>query len=216
MKKLTAIIVSLLGLVAYANAIGVIIIDSSPNIGDGSGPTATTGGLVWLDPGGNLANATLDTSVDINLEVLWGTSANNVNTVLNLDPLGLNSSASPYWLANQPTGMEDITGFAAGALLDPNGNSYIIPGEAPGTTIWLQLIGWTGNSSAPSGPNVGLEGRTTPFSVVVSPNTQVYPTDVSGMGALVLTPEPSLPALFGLAAAAFILLRLRHPLRGMD
>ncbi len=209
MKKLTAIILGLFGLVAYANALGTIIIDSTANMGNGSGPTATTGGLVWLDPDGNLSHATLDTNVDINLEVLWGTSANNVNTILNLDPGGLNSPANPNWLANQATGAGDISLFGGGVLFDPNGYSYIIPGIDAGTTIWLQLVGWTGLGTTPA-TATGLVGQTTPFSIVVSANTSPFQTDTHTMGALVLSaPEPSLPAMSALCTAAFALFRRR-------
>jgi hypothetical protein len=210
MKKVAAIILGLFGLAAYANAIGYMIIDSGANGGNGSGPTATTGGLVWLDPDGNLAHATLDTNVDINVELLWGPTANSVNNVVNLDPEGSNSPASPYLLANQPTGREDITGYGNGGILDIQGYPAGIPGEAAGSTVWFILVGWTGNSPTPDGPNVQLEGETAPFALTLVPNTDPVAPDTRSMSALVLSaPEPSLPALTALGGAAFALFRRR-------
>src|SRR6185437_6243254 len=106
MKKHFAMILAVCGMAVSAGAQGTFIIDSSANTGNGSGPTATTGGLVYL-------NGVLDTSVDINLSVLWGTTAATATTALNIDPLGLNTGAyasGGNWIAGQPTGAEDITG----------------------------------------------------------------------------------------------------------
>ncbi len=205
MKKITATLLGLFSLVIYANAQGTFIIDSSANAGNGSGPAATSGGLVYLDPDGILADATLDTSVDINLSIMWGTSANNVNNVMDLDPLQLNTPANTSWLASQPTGAGDITFYANGTILDPVGNLYFVRGEAPGTTIFLQVYGWTGNS--PTFANGTLKGVTDPFAITLSNNQTGNQPDISGMGALVLVPEPSFPALFALSAFGLALFR---------
>lgn len=213
MKTLVTI-VALCSMAAAASA-QYFVIDSGPNGGDGSSPTATTGGLVWLAPAGNPAHAVLDTNQDINLGVLWGTSSSSVTTPLNIDPMGLNTGAaagSGNWIASQVTGQEDITGYGSGAILDPNGLSYKPPGEAVGTTIWLVLQGWTGSSTTYANASVdgGLSGQTAPFSVTLVANTSVFPSDSHTMSALVLTPEPSLPALSALGASAFALLRRRR------
>ncbi|HLX70908.1 MAG TPA: PEP-CTERM sorting domain-containing protein [Verrucomicrobiae bacterium] len=209
MRKI-ATALGLFGLVISANAQGTFYVDSSPNAGNGSGPIAASGGLVWLDSDGILADATLDTTVDINLSIMWGTSANNVNNAVNLDPLQLNNPANRSWLASQPTGVGDITTYANGAILDPNGNTYFLPGEAAGTTIFLQLYAWTGNS--PTFDNGGLKGVTAPFPITLVSSGSVGYVDVSGMSALVLSvPEPSLLALFAFSAFSFTLFRRKAP-----
>ncbi len=205
MKKITATLLGLFGLVICANAQGSFIIDSSANAGNDSGPTATSGGLVYLDPDGILADATLDTSVDINLSIMWGTSANNVNNVMDIDPQQLNSPANSSWLASQPTGAGDITYYANGTILDYNGNQYFPHGEPAGTTIFLQLYAWTGNS--PTFDNGTLKGVTAPFPITLAFNGSPNQPDVRGMSALVLVPEPCLPALFALSTFGFALFR---------
>ncbi|HLX70909.1 MAG TPA: PEP-CTERM sorting domain-containing protein [Verrucomicrobiae bacterium] len=205
MRKITATLLSLFGLVICTNAQGFFVIDSSANAGNGSGPTATSGGLVYLDPDGILSDATLDTDVDINLSIKWGTSAGSVNNVLNLDPVGLNSPANTSWLANQPTGAGDISTYADGAILDLNGNVYFVPGEPSGATIFVQLYGWTGNS--PTFDNGTLKGVTTPFAVTLGSGSSPVDPDIRGMSALVLVPEPSPPALFALSVFGFTMFR---------
>src|SRR5579862_10003892 len=210
MKKLPASILGICSMVAYVHAQGSFIIDSGFNSGDGSGPLATTGGLVYVPSGGTWV---VDTVEDINLGVLWGTSPANVTTALNIDPLGLNTgiyAGTGNWYASQPTGELDITGYGSGALLDINGNQYFPPGQAAGTTIWLVLQGWTGNSATFAGAT-GASGQTAPFSIVLAANNSPVQPDVHTMGALVLTssavPEPSILALSGIGAAALMLVR---------
>jgi len=212
MKKLAASILGICSMVAYVHAQGSFIIDSSVNGGTGSGPGATTGGLVWLQSSvGGPTN--LDTTTDINLGVLWGSSAATATTALNIDPLGLNTGAyasSGNWIASQATGQLDVTGYGSGALLDINGNQYFPPGQAAGTTIFLVLQGWTGNSATFAGAT-GASGQTAPFSIVLAANNSPVQPDVHTMGALVLTssavPEPSILALSGIGAAALMLVR---------
>src|SRR5579862_6970426 len=209
MKKLPASILGICSMVAYVHAQGSFIIDSGFNSGDGSGPLATTGGLVYVPSGGTWV---VDTVEDINLGVLWGTSPANVTTALNIDPLGLNTgiyAGTGNWYASQPTGELDITGYGSGALLDINGNQYFPPGQAAGTTIWLVLEGWTGNTPSPF--DAPLFGETAPFSITLAANFSPFQPDVHTMGSLNLTidPEPSVPALTALAGVAFALFRRR-------
>ncbi len=211
MRQFFVTILALCSTAACLHAQGTFVIDSGANFGNGSGPTATTGGLVWLDPGGDLPNAYLNINQDINLGVLWGTSAGAVFNVLNLDPNNLNSSPSPYWLASQATGQGDITSYGGGAIFDPNGNSYVVPGAAAGTTIFLVLEGWTGNATnINTVHDPDFAGETAPFAITLAVNTSPLQPDVHGMPALVLsnfTPEPSTLALSSIAVAALILNR---------
>ncbi|HLX68973.1 MAG TPA: PEP-CTERM sorting domain-containing protein [Verrucomicrobiae bacterium] len=212
MKKSFVTILALCGMIASVHAQGAFVIDSSINIGSNPGPLATNDGLVYITPDGNPAHSVLDTTQDINLAVLWGTSAGNVTTPLNIDPLGLNTgiyAGTGNWYASQPTGHLDITGYASGALLDVNGNQYFPPGQAAGTKIWLVLEGWTGNTPSPF--DAPLFGETAPFSITLAANFSPFQPDVHTMGSLNLTidPEPSVPALTALAGVAFALFRRR-------
>ena len=204
MKKLIAISLGLFSLAACASAQGTFTIDSGANFGNGSGPGATTGGLVWVY---TTHGYVLETS-DINIGLLWGTSAFSVTTQYNLDLGGLNSPANPNWLASKATGMGDITSYGGGALFDPNGNTYVVPGEAAGTTIWLVLQGWEGPWTSYATAE-GLSGETAPFAITLAVNTSPIQPDTHGMGALVLytIPEPSVPALCTFASLAFVLFR---------
>jgi len=203
MKKLAVTILGICSMAAYVNAQGTFTIDSGANFGNGSSSTATTGGLVWLNNG----TPTLETS-DINIGLLWGTTAGTATTQFNLDPLGLNTTANPNWLASQATGAGDMTSYGGGAIFDPNGNTYVVPGEAAGTTIFLVLQGWTGNATSYAGAT-GFAGETAPFAVSLAVNTSPIQPTTANMGALVLNPvpEPSVFALSSIGAAALMLIR---------
>lgn len=207
-------ILALCSLAVSASAQGTFVMDSGANYGNGSGPTATTGGLVWIVSYslGDPINGTpvLDTSTDINIGLLWGTAPGGVTNQFNLDSGGLNHPSSPNWLASQPTGAGDITSYGGGAIFDPNGNGYVVPGEAAGTTIWLVLQGWTGNSTS-FGIATGETGQTAPFSITLAANTSPLQPDLHNMPALVIegVPEPSLPVLSAIGALAFAFFRRR-------
>ena len=210
MKKVLATLVTLCGMAAYVNAQGTFIVDSGANGGNGSLPTANSGGLVWLNPTGS--NPVLDTDTDINLQVLWGTTAGGVTNILNMDLGNANSPANPNWLASQATGSSDITFNANGSIIDPNGYSYNPGGLAAGTTVFLELTGWTGSAADPTlAGGSDLLGSTSVFSIVLAANTNPIQPDVHGMSALVLDPipEPSTFALAGLGAAALLIFRRR-------
>ncbi len=207
MKKTIATIFGVCGFAASVFSQGQFIVDSSANAGNNSTQFATAGGLVWIDPDGNLANATLDTDTDINLELLWGVTSSTVNQVLNLDPTGFNNPASTSWLVSQPTGAGDITFGANGTIVDPNGYTYIVPGEPAGTTVYLQLLAWTGNSTTYAG--AANRGSTSVFSTVLFSGVSSGSGDISGMSALIIqpVPEPGTGVLIALGAVTFALIR---------
>ena len=194
----------------YMHAQGTFVIDSFVNSGNGSSSSSTTGGLVWINSGG--LGYQLDTTQDINLGVLWGLTSTTATTALNIDPFGLDTGAaagSGNWIASQATGMGDITAYGTGALLDSQGISYVVPGAAAGTTIYLVLQGWTGNSPTIS-EATGMTGQTAPFAITLAMNNSPAQPDVHNMSALVIgDPEPSIPALSALATLAFALFRRR-------
>jgi len=208
MKKLLVTLLAVGGLAVYANAQGTMTVDSGANFGDGATVASTTGGLVFI-------NGVRDNATDINLTLLWGTTAGTVNNVLNLDPLLLNSPANTSWLASQPTGSGDMTSYGGGAMFDPNGNTYVVPTAAAGSQIFIMLEGWTGNATSYAaalttlGANAGQLAN--PFSITLAANTSPIQPDTHGMGSLnlVSVPEPATIALGSLGGAALLAFRRR-------
>ena len=125
MKKIIATILAIGGLALCASAQGTFFIDSSGNSGDGATTASTTGGLVFI-------NGVLDTATDINLAILWGTSAATVTTPLNLDPFNLNTgiyAGNNSLIASQATGSGDITWGEDGTIVEQNGLQYTVSGS---------------------------------------------------------------------------------------
>jgi hypothetical protein len=211
MKKIIATILLVGGLAAYVNAQGTFTIDSFANNGDAATPTATTNGLVFR-------NGVLDTGTDISLTILWGLSAGTATTPLNLDPLALNAggfTGNTNWIASQPTGSGDIADYADGAILDPNGNSYAIPGEAAGTTIYLIIEGWTGNYSSYASALLGSPGTyagvtSLALPIVLAASSSPTQPDIHGMPSLNLVPVPEPTTLAIAAMGGLSLLGLRR------
>jgi len=217
MKKSFVAILAVCSMAVFATAQGTFIIDSSINGGSNPGPGAVTGGLVYIFSDFNPADGILDKTQDINLGVLWGFSAGSATTPLNIDPLGLNTgiyAGTGNWIASQATGQFDITGYGSGALFDINGNNYAVPGAAAGTTIFLVLQGWTGNSPTYNGvtltgPNAGAGGQTIPFAITLAVNNSLVQPDVHGMSSLVIgdIPEPSMLTLSSLGVVLTLVRR---------
>jgi hypothetical protein len=205
MKKLILTAFAVVGIAVFANAQGFFIIDSSANHGNGSTPTSSTGGLVFI-------NGVLDTATDINLGILWGTTANSL-TALNIDPTPVNGGAytgNINWIASQPSGAADITFNGDGTLTDPNGIGYTPPGSTAGETIYLQLQAWTGTAGSYAAasviPGVAV-GQTSVFSIVLAAGSAPQYPDISGMSSLnlVSTPEPSTLAMAGLGGFGMLM-----------
>jgi len=213
MKKLTATLLTVIGLAGYANAQGTFIVDSTAN--SGATATSTSGGLVFI-------NGVLDTATDINLNILWGTSAASVTTQLNLDPGGANTGAYTgigSWFASQATGGGDIGNPQTGAISDPNGYTYAVPNEAAGTLIYLQLQAWTGASTTfagvtANGANAGYAGASSIFAITLASNSNPTQPDIHNVSSINLlapvgVPEPGTMALAAIGGASLLLFRRR-------
>jgi len=108
----------------------------------------------------------------------------------------------------QVTGITPLAGRFNGAT-DTTGNDV-----APGGTVWLEVVGWTGSAASLSAALTGgpsLLGASTVFQATAG-NGSSIPTPLiyaSGFTGLVLTPvpEPSIMVLSGLGAAGLLLFR---------
>jgi len=180
----------LAGIATGAFAQGQILLANGNN--SGTGPTATTGGLFWLDPdGASGSTAPALIGSDFNVSFYGGSDANNLSLLQSFVSSGGGAA------------------LGAGTFLDLSGNPVSIPGAL--TSGFFRIDAWTG---ATSFANANIKTSSPVFSNPLgNPNAQPpgLPTDFTGMPAVVLVPvpEPSTFALAGLGAAALLIFRRR-------
>ena len=194
MKKLL-LSAMLVGLAAGAYAQGQINLGNISN--SGTGPTATTGGLFWLDADGTAgANAPALIGTDFNVNFYGGSDANSLTLLKTLVASGGGAAGGP------------------GTFLDLSGAPVSIPGAL--TSGFFRIEAWTGGSSFATANFANSAASAA--SVFSNPlgNPQASPpgtpTDFTGMPAIVLVPtvpEPGTFALAGLGAAALLIFRRR-------
>jgi len=190
MKKLL-LTLSLISLAVSSYSQGQINLGNISN--SGTGPTATTGGLFWLDTDGMLgAGAPVLIGTDFNVNFYGGSDANSLVLLKSLVNSGGGAAGGP------------------GTFLDLSGTAVGIPGAL--TTGFFRIEAWIGSStffnaiyfcSSPVFSNPLGNPLASP------PGT---PTDFTGMPAMVLEsvcPEPSTFALVGIGAAALLIFRRR-------
>lgn len=191
MKKIILTVVAVAGLTASGFAQGILLEDNS-----GAATDTTINGVV-------------NTSQDLDLELLVGTSATSVTT--DVITLLLSSTFVPTTSADGQIGAAagDITA-SGGYIYDGSSIAYSLAAYA-GTTVYLQVDAWTGlySSAAASLAAGGSAGSSSIFTGAVGASPTSFPIDVSGMGVidLVPTPEPTTMALAGLGGLSLFLLR---------
>ena len=190
MKKFL-ITLSLIGLTAGAYAQGQVNLSNGSNFG--TGPTATTGGLFWIDIDGiPSGNPPVLINTDFNVNFFGGSDANSLVLLKSLVFSGGGAALGP------------------GTFLDLSGQPVSIPGAL--TTGFFRLEVWIGGSTFASGT---LGTRSPVFSNPLgNPLAQPpgLPTDFTGMPAIVLgVPEPSTFALAGMGAIALLIFCRRNP-----
>jgi len=178
----------LVGLAVSALAQGQINLDN--NLNTSTSPTATSGGLFFLDNGSGPALIT----VDFNASFYGGSDA--ASLVLLKTIAGANAAG--------------VNAFGPGTFTDLSGNFVSIPGAL--TSGFFRIDAWLGASS--DYQNATTRGQSAVFSNPLG-NPQATPpgtpTDFTSMPAVILTavPEPSTFALAGLGAAALLIFRRR-------
>jgi hypothetical protein len=189
MKKLL-LSALLAGLTSGAFAQGLIALDNNQNVN--TSPSATTGGLVFLNTGSGAALITHD----FGIAFYGGTDAANLTLLKTIT--GANAAQM------------NIAG--AGTFTDLSGLAATIP-NASGTTAFFVIEAWnnTAFSSYAAALAAGdFAGKTAPFANPVKQLPDA-PGDFTGMPALTLSavPEPGTFALAGLGAAALLIFRRR-------
>jgi hypothetical protein len=165
-------------------------------------PSATTGGLVWIDTGSGPAKL----NEDINMQFLCGGAQNTLAGLLNLNytPNLANGPQYSTFLLSDGTATGIGTFFGSGIFLDPNGIEWVTYQTStltPQTKFYFQIKAWTGSyntyddayaASAAGTPGVYV-GKT-PVFINLTATGIGFPPEFDSMPALVLAkavPEPS-------------------------
>jgi hypothetical protein len=174
-----------IGIAAGACAQGFIFLDNINNTD--TSPTATSGGLFFINSGAGLQLI----QGDFNAAFYGGSDSANLQLI-----------ASFSGAAAVGTGA-----FGPGTWLDPTGNSYFIAGS--GFSAFFLVQAWTG--TATSYATATIKGQSPVFSNPIELGT-VPPPDLLGMPAVcICIPEPSTSALIALGAAALCAFRTSRP-----
>jgi hypothetical protein len=214
MRKLIFCLMTATGLTLEGSAQGLIYFNGSSN--NSTSPNATSGGLVFFKTTGT---AVVDQNTDINLELAYGTTANNVslaNAVTTL-LLSASQSAGNGTLGETLSGSGDISAFGGGHIFDASGTGYQFPTLPANSFVYFEVFAWTGNFSsytAAQASGTAMVGSSGVFEeqLVAVNGTQ---NNIQGMPALVLThsvapvPEPTTTALVGLGGLTLLGLSCR-------
>jgi hypothetical protein len=202
------------GLALESGAQGLMFFDGSLN--SSTSPTATSSGLVFFNTTGT---PVIDAATDINVELAYGTTANNVSLANAITTLLLSSTqtAGNGTLGETLAAAGDISVFGQGKLWDASGTAYTFPTLPPNTIIYEEVFAWTGNFSsyaAAEASGTALVGASGVFSEQLVAAGKSHNT-IQNMPALVMTrsaapvPEPGTMALFGLGGLALLGFRRR-------
>jgi hypothetical protein len=142
-----------------------------------------------------------NTSQDLNLQLLEGSTSSTATTVL------------ATLLLNNTSANGDISVF--GFIYDNSGTVY----SAPAGTDYFQVLAWTGNYSsyaAASGSGqVGVYAGSSPVFSEAVPAPPATPPALTGLGTINLTqvstvPEPSTLAMTGVGLASMLFFRRKN------
>jgi hypothetical protein len=158
-------------------------------------------------------NGTVNTTTDINWEVLYnnGSSFVPLVTFLLSTAVGTGTPGVPAGTTQGASG--SITFNGDGSLYDQSGNTYQVPGTsaAGGSIATLEVEGWTGNG-VNSYASAVTKGITASFTESVNSAANPTLTTLNNMPLLNLTsgvPEPATFAMMGLGGLSLLLFRRR-------
>ncbi len=200
-------VTSFAGLAMTGAAQGVIAFNGSHNANPS--PTATSSGKVFL-------NGVLNTTQDINAELLYGTSSANVSipvVTLLLSAANFGASAA---IGQTLSATHDVSFYHSGVLSDPNGWNYVIPNIPAGMTGYFMVQGWTGNYRSYAdalAAGTAAVGQTAVFSEILEAPLQL-PIGIDNMPALNLAiPAPSSLMMAGVGLGSRVIVGCRRMIR---
>jgi hypothetical protein len=232
------------GFAGFAQA--YITLDGSNN--SNPSPSATSSGLVFLiDPLNNLPNDPIpgghipgydstDFFYDINVELLYGTTPNTVNTpVVTLLRSSNNTGTGSSALGQVLSASGDMTDRANGQLLDSSSTEFLIPSVSPGNATYFRILAWTGNVDSYSAaqadvfnPQTGqffsqYTGTSPIFSEILNSGPFSTVANIENMPALILNPsldtngfvipEPSPLKMAGIGIGSMLVFGCRNMIR---
>ena len=197
MKKLILSVSAIAGLAMAGNAQQVFFHDSNA-------ANTTSSNDVSI-------NGVVDTSTDVNLELLVGSSAGTVTTDVVTLLLSDTVVTTTTGLGSVQPGAGDISKF--GLIADTSGNAYTVPAG----TDFYQILAWTGSSA--TFPGLGVAGTTAGESPVYqfdslpasgAPAVQIDLPTYLNLVTTTSVPEPSTLAMAGVGLASMLLFRRRN------
>ena len=198
MKTMILSVAAVSGLAVTGYAQGVIAFNGSQN--SNPSPTAASSGKIFI-------SGVLDTTQDINAELLYGTSAANVSIPVVTLLLSSSNYGSSAAIGQTLSATRDVTFYQTGVLSDPNGWNYFIPNIPAGMTGYFMVEGWTGNYGSYAdavASGTAAVGQTAVFSEVLEAPLQI-PIGIGNMPALDLAiPEPSSLTMAGMGIGSML------------
>jgi len=201
MKKLILSVTALAACSVGAYAQGVVYFDSS----------SAAAGHISI-------NGVLDTTTDVNAELLTSTSAAGTFTPVSMLLLSSSNQSPDGTPGFDPSDIvsaaNDIVFNHNGHLTDQSGSFYVL-NAAAGATEYFEVAAWTGtaNSLPASSPTVAV-GVGTPFTVALGSSLSPIATGLNNMPDLNLTttvvPEPGTLAMAGVGLASMLLFRRKN------
>jgi len=165
--------------------------------------------------GGESISAVLNTTQDVNAELLYLSGVNYLPVVTFLvSDLSGDTGANVAWGATEPAA-GDITFNSDGTFYDANGNLYQNMSMAVGTVVTFKFAAWTGPDSNYAAAAADLSGKyaiSAAFTEALSDPLSPILASLNNVPALNLvtpSPEPATFAMMGLGGLSLLLFRRR-------
>jgi hypothetical protein len=202
MKKLILSVTALAACSVGAYAQGVVYFDSS----------SAAAGTISI-------NGLLNTTTDVNAELLTSTSAAGSYTPVAMLLLSSSNQSPDGTPGFDPSDIvsaaNDIKFNHNGHITDQSGSFYVL-NAAAGATEFFEVAAWTGNGvdslAAAAASGTSAYGTSAAFSVVLGSSLSPIVTGLNNMPTLnlVSVPEPSTLAMAGVGLASMLLFRRRN------